>query len=274
MLSYQHHYHAGNFADVLKHWVLIECVQHLQKKPKAFDYIDTHAGSGYYALDSIEATKTNEAANGVFKLKLDALPGFEPYKTLIENDLKKPAYPGSPEIVKRMLRDTDKAWLYELHPRSYKELSAQCTRRQGCFVKQEDGFKGLLSLLPNKHRRALVLIDPSYEIKEDYAKVVEVMAKAYQKMPQTMIALWYPVVERRQIDTLVRDIQTSTMRNVQQFELSVADDLHRGMTGSGMIVVNPPWTLAQNFNAAMPAVADVLAEDGVRRLVHQVLVEE
>lgn len=273
MLSYQHHYHAGNFADVLKHWVLIECVKHLQKKPKAFEYIDTHAGSGYYSLSSEEARKTGESNTGVAKLDWK-LSGLGDYNCLVADDLLKQAYPGSPEIVKRMLRPDDKAWLYELHPRSLVELKQQCRRNQGCVVKQDDGFKGLLSLLPNKSRRALVLIDPSYEIKSDYRTVVEVMDKAYQKMSQVMLALWYPVVERRTIQQLVRAIQASRLRNVQQFELGIADDAHRGMTASGMIVVNPPWTLADHFQQTMPKVSLNLSEDGVSRVLFQQLVEE
>ncbi|SMF48145.1 23S rRNA (adenine2030-N6)-methyltransferase [Alteromonadaceae bacterium Bs31] len=260
MLSYQHQYHAGNHADVLKHWLLIECVKYLQKKDKPFDYIDTHAGAGMYGLNSVEALKTGESRAGVLKLDWPNLKGFEEYHALVAKDLAQARYPGSPELVNRLLREGDHSWLFELHPQTLQELQRHCQTQRKTYVKQQDGFQGLLSLLPTKSRRALVLIDPSYEIKSDYQTVVQILAKAYQKMPQVMALLWYPVVDRSFISAMEREIKKTAMRNVQLFELCVAADEAKGMTGSGLIALNPPWLLAESFERVIPAVAKMLAQ--------------
>lgn len=262
MLSYQHHYHAGNHADVLKHWLLLECLYYLQKKNKPFDYIDTHAGAGLYQLDSKEAQKTRESAKGVLQLDWEKLPGLALYRSAVEDDLSRNQYPGSPLLVKRLLRSEDNAWFFELHPQTITELREHCAKKHKCFVQQEDGFVGLLGLLPNKSRRALVLIDPSYEIKDDYQTVVTIMAKAYKKMPQTMLLLWYPVVDRQRINTLERVIKESAIRNVQLFELGINKNADFGMGASGMIIVNPPWTLADHFDQWAPELARQLGQDG------------
>ncbi len=270
MLSYQHAYHAGNHADVLKHWTLLACVEHLLKKDKPFVYIDTHAGSGSYQLDSPTALKTGEARQGILKLLSSPLAGLESYRQAVAADLLQQRYPGSPLLVKRCLRPGDSAWLYELHPQTLRELHSHCGQgrmrsQQACHVRQEDGFQGLLSRLPVSNRRALVLIDPSYEIKSDYQQVVNVMAQAYRKMPQTLLLLWYPVVNRQWINALELAIQKTAMSNVQLFEMGVADDSAKGMTASGMIAVNPPWSLAEQFQQTMPTVSGWLARDGVSR---------
>ncbi|WP_372763651.1 23S rRNA (adenine(2030)-N(6))-methyltransferase RlmJ [Litorivivens sp.] len=274
MLSYQHHYHAGNHADVLKHWLLLECVQHLQKKDKPFDYIDTHAGAGCYNLRSVEARKTSEAQQGVQKLPWAELPELAYYRERVSTDLQGDRYPGSPLLVARELRRGDRAWLFELHPRAVVELERNCSRKRVCHVRKEDGFKALLSLLPNASRRALVLIDPSYEVKSDYRTVVSVAATALQKMPQTMLLIWYPVVERSRIKVLEQDVKKAGLRNAQLFELGVADDGGAGMSASGLIAINPPWTLAEKFQKLAPALSAALAPDGKPRWRHQVLVPE
>ncbi len=274
MLSYQHHYHAGNHADVLKHWLLLECVRHLQRKDKPFDYIDTHAGAGLYDLNSDQARKTGEALQGVQKIDWSKLPELVDYQASIANDLAQQRYPGSSLLVTRALRTGDRGWLYEMHPRTVKELELHCARRKSCFVRQDDGFKGVLSLLPNPSRRALVLIDPSYEVKQDYQTVVEVADACIKKMPQTMLLIWYPVVDRSRITTLEKHIGRTAMRNVHLFEMGVADDSCDGMTASGLIAVNPPWTLADRFAQLAPALSAQLADDGKSRWRHQELVPE
>lgn len=266
MLSYQHQFHAGNHADVLKHWLLIECVNYLKKKTKPFDYIDTHAGAGLYLLDSLEAKKTQEAENGVLKLNFEQVNGLESYQLQTGNYLEKNQYPGSPMIVNDMLREGDHSWLYELHPQTIEELRAHCERKRMTYVKQQDGFEALPGLLPTKSRRALVLIDPSYEIKTDYQRVVKLISVAYQRAPNTVFLLWYPVVQRYLIDELEKDFINSDVRNVVLFEMGVAEDAEKGMTASGIIAVNPPWTLAEKFNKVFPAVSQRLSVDGRARV--------
>ncbi len=271
MLSYQHHYHAGNHADVLKHWALIECVEHLQKKPTPFEYIDTHAGAGRYRLDSAEAQKVGEYKNGVGKLLDQRWPGLANYLEMVSDDVCRLRYPGSPEIVNRMLRDHDRSSLFELHPKTLRELQDNCARRRQTNVRAEDGLKGLLALLPVQSKRAIVLIDPSYEVKSEYDQVVSVMEKAWQKMTQATILLWYPVVDRDRINRLERQVKKTKIKNVQLFEMSLAEDDDKGMTGSGLVIVNPPWTLAEKFNDLMPKVSTQLSSDGKSRIRYQVL---
>lgn len=274
MLSYQHHYHAGNHADVLKHWVLLACMRHMQKKDKPFDYIDTHAGAGLYRLDSAKARKTAESDEGVLKLDWKKLKGLSDYRSQIADDIRTKRYPGSPLLAKRLLRPGDKAWLFELHPKTIVELRTHCEKHKVCHVRQEDGFKGLQSLLPTASKRALVLIDPSYEIKSDYQTVVKVMENAWQKMPQAMLLLWYPVVDVHQIRQMEKAFAKSKMRNVHLFEMGIFDNSEPGMSASGMVVVNPPWTLAEDFIKTIPAVSAHLAKDQKAHWRHQQLVAE
>ena len=274
MFSYQHHYHAGNHADVLKHWLLLTCVRHLQLKEKPFDYIDTHAGAGFYRLDSTMARKTAESDDGVLKLDWTKLPGLEDYHRQVAEDIATRRYPGSPLLVKRLLRPGDKAWLFEMHPQTINELRQYCEQRRTCHVRREDGFKALSALLPTASHRALVLIDPSYEVKSDYQTVVKVMTAAYQKMPGAIMLLWYPIVDKQQIYQLEKGFANSKMRNVHLFEMGIAEPDESGMTASGMVVVNPPWTLADDFTRTIPGVSAQLARDQQPRWRHQVLTTE
>lgn len=274
MLSYLHSFHAGNHADVIKHWLLLECVHYLQLKPAPFQYIDTHSGAGLYSTKSFEAKKTGEIEQGVLKIPQQDFPELEVLWDAVNDDLNQNHYPGSPLLVKRLLREGDKAWLYEMHPKVIGTLKDNCEQRRKCYVKQEDGFQGLLSVLPVKNARALVLVDPSYEIKSDYQHVVDVLSKAYQKMPQAMMLLWYPVVNRETINEMERRIQRSPMKNVQLFEVGVADDEQKGMGSSGMVIVNPPWTLAEKFKKTAEKLSLGLSEDGKSRWRFEQLVAE
>ena len=175
MLSYRHSFHAGNFADVLKHVVIVEILEHLTQKDKAFDYIDTHAGAGVFSLESEHATKLQEYTNGIGKLKTQDWPELARYFEIISSFNERGSlayYPGSPMFARHFLRSRDRAWLYELHPVDFDLLMNNIGSDRQIRLKQEDGFKGLLSLLPPLSRRGLVLIDPPYEVKADYQQVV------------------------------------------------------------------------------------------------------
>jgi len=262
MLSYQHHYHAGNHADVLKHWLLCECLAYMQQKDKAFDYIDTHAGAGLYPLDGKLAKKLNEHAQGLDRLLAEPVTGMELYLEQIAFFRSRRIYPGSATLAKNVMRQQDKSWLFELHPQAFRELQRNCERKQKIHVRQQDGFEGLLSLLPVPSRRALVLIDPAYEIKKEYQQVVDTLKSAHQKMPQTMILLWYPVVNRQMIDRLQSKIISSGIKDVCQFELGVREEIpHSGMSASGLFVINPPWTLKSKVDEVLPKLSRCLAED-------------
>ncbi len=265
MLSYRHSYHAGNYADVLKHIVLIEILEHLIKKDSAFDYIDTHAGAGLYDLRSEHATKLHEYINGVGKLKRTELPELSHYFSILDNynsDGKLDFYPGSPFIAINYMRAKDRSWLFELHPKDAALLLNSTAKMKAVRVLHEDGLKGLLSLVPPVSRRALVLIDPSYEIKSDYAAVVDTLIEAYKKFPTGIYALWYPVVDRKIIDTLERKLIRSGIKKIQRFELGIAaDQFGTGMSANGMIVINPPWTLMDKMTAVLPKLVTQLAGD-------------
>jgi len=274
MLSYQHQYHAGNHADVLKHWLLIECIEHLKKKDKPFDYIDTHAGAGRYQLNSSEAQKTGEHKDGIAKLKGLSWPELDTYLSLVQEDLSKQQYPGSPEIVNRMLRRGDHSWLHEMHPKTYNELERNCARKRQTIVRHEDGYSGMTGLLPVASHRALVLIDPSYEVKSEYDMAFEAINKAWKKMSQTTFLLWFPVVDRPRIDRLEKRFKKSAIKNIQVFEMGVSDDEGKGMTASGLIVVNPPWTLAERFKLLVPKLSSLLADDDKSRARHEIITPE
>lgn len=261
MLSYQHHYHIGNHADVLKHWILLECVNYMQKKNKPFEYIDTHAGAGLYNLDDDKTQKLKEFETGFSKLVANPSEQFSAFMDAILPFWEQGQYPGSPALVDNQMRPGDRSWLFELHPQTFAELERHCARNKRVFVRKKSGFEGLLALLPSQLKRALVLIDPAYEINSDYQTVVDVIAKGYNKMPSATFLLWYPVVKRNTIDALEARFAATNLRNVQLFELNItADTDEKGMTGSGMIVVNPPYTLWQLANDRLPLLTSILGE--------------
>ncbi|MFZ2170615.1 MAG: 23S rRNA (adenine(2030)-N(6))-methyltransferase RlmJ [Methylococcaceae bacterium] len=268
MLSYRHSFHAGNFADVLKHIVLIEILDYLKKKDKPFCCIDTHAGPGTYQLNGEYAQKNREFENGIGKLwQRDDLPDrVASYVDLIKRFNSSgllSCYPGSPAIAKQLLRNKDRLFLYELHSTEIELLSNAVNKDRRIKVFHADGLKHAIGLLPPGEHRGLTLIDPSYEIKSDYSLVVETLIAMYKRFATGTYALWYPVVERSRNQKLEKAIQTSDIKNVQLFELGIGADTNRhGMTASGMIVINPPWTLAATMQQILPWLADVLSNEG------------
>ncbi len=268
MLSYRHSFHAGNFADVLKHIILIKILEHLKKKDKPFCCIDTHAGPGEYALDEGYALKNREFENGIAKLwQRDDLPdsvaNYVNFIKKFNNTDELIRYPGSPLIIKQFLRNNDRLFLYELHSTEIELLNLAVTRDRRVKVFHADGLKNVLGLLPPNEHRGMILIDPSYEIKSDYNLVIETLIQMHKRFATGIYALWYPVVERSRNKQLEKAIKNSGIKNVQLFELGIKTDTHEhGMTASGMIVVNPPWTLAADMQQILPWLADVLGIDG------------
>ena len=268
MLSYRHSFHAGNFADVLKHIILIRNLEYLTKKDKPFCCIDTHAGPGKYELDGEYALKNREFDNGIAKLwQRSDLPEFVAHYVSLIKRFNKPdkltRYPGSPLITKQLLRDKDRLCLFELHNTEIKLLNAEAKKDKRIKIFHADGLKSYLTLLPPFERRGLVLIDPSYEIKSDYQQVVETLAAMHKRFATGTYALWYPVIERSRNQKLERALQAAGIKNVQLFELGIRADSHEhGMTASGMIVINPPWTLGAEMQQVLPWLADVLGHNG------------
>lgn len=269
MLSYRHSFHAGNPADVLKHIVLIETLTYLTKKDKALDYIDTHSGVGLYKLAADEAQKTQEYKDGIEKLwqYQGESEEISRYVQLAKqfNKGNLAVYPGSPLIADKLLRKDDKRWLFELHPKDYVSLSNNIEElsnsRKHSRVRKEDGFVGLQGLLPPQSKRACVLIDPPYEVKKDYETAVNTVIKAHRKFATGTYMIWYPVVERERIDKMEQALVASGVKRVQLFELATsADTDEKGMTASGMIVINPPWLLKESMDKVLPELVSLLSD--------------
>ena len=274
MFSYRHAFHAGNHADVLKHVILVRLLKHLAEKETPFWVIDTHAGAGVYALDSEWASKRSEFADGVGRIwpRTDAPPAVADYLEevrAVNPDGRLRHYPGSPFIAMRHLRERDRLRLFELHVSEVKALGRNVEAAGSAFARRTridevDGFDGLKALLPPPPRRALVLIDPSYEDKRDYARVVATLKDALTRFATGCYAIWYPQVQRRDVTEMVRKLSRMPGLKWLHASLSVrtpaADGL--GLHGSGMFVVNPPWTLRVAMQASLPWLAEALRQDG------------
>lgn len=259
MLSYRHGFHAGNFADVLKHTVLCRVLSYLRQKDKPLLYLDTHAGRGLYSLTTQEALKTGEFQQGIGRVWQQQWPeAMQPYievMTTLNPDGSLQRYPGSPWLAHALLRSSDRLHLCELHPQDFPALTRvfRGERRIYCF--QEDGFEHALATVPPIERRGVILIDPSYEIKTDYQRVVRELVLLHRKFATGVYLLWYPVVSRSRIDQMRRQLTGTGIRRICAFEISLAEDEQEGMTGSGMIVINPPWPLMEEMRELLPFLA-------------------
>jgi 23S rRNA (adenine2030-N6)-methyltransferase len=264
MLSYQHAFHAGNHADVLKHLALVLTLDHLRQKPAPLELIDTHAGAGLYALDSDWAQKTREYEGGIGRLWGQAgLP--EPLMRYLQciraanagEKLQK--YPGSPWLMHQALREQDRLWLFELHAADAEQLTRRWSRDRRVQVGHEDGLAGALARLPPASRRGLVLVDPAYETRGEYVEVLRFLDGAMRRFATGVVLLWYPILERSAVRRLERDIAQRVQRPVQLFELTVASSRSgRGMTGSLLLAINPPYRLMEQMRACLPALARVI----------------
>ena len=267
MLSYRHSFHAGNFADVLKHTVSVSILNHMLKKDKPFCYLDTHSGCGAYSLSSEQALKTQEFNNGIMRLwgRTDLPEPVANYMQQVAefnavHDLKH--YPGSPSIARQMLREDDRMFLFELHPNEFTNMRENFSGDRQIKMSKSDGLQGLIANMPPKERRGYILIDPSYEIKTEYQEVVDTLIESVKRFATGTYALWYPVVNRITIKKMERELMTSGIKNIQLFELGIeADSGEKGMTSSGMIVINPPWTLKKEMQASLPFLAKNLAKE-------------
>ena len=283
MFSYRHGFHAGNHADVLKHTALIAMLRHLTAKETPLWVVDTHAGAGLYRLDSDYAGTSGEALEGIQKLAAAAdagqalAPPVADYLELVRGFNPKGGlkiYPGSPFIAQRVLRTEarDKLKLYELHPSDSQALAGhveQLGAGRQVSVAREDGFGALKAVLPPPSRRALVLIDPSYEIKSDYAKVLAALKDSLQRFATGTYAVWYPVIPRPEAHELPRKLKTlgnqarkpwlhATLSIGQKDPVPGAPPQKPGLTASGLFVLNPPHTLKPALQQALPQLLEIL----------------
>ncbi|MCQ8182897.1 23S rRNA (adenine(2030)-N(6))-methyltransferase RlmJ [Methylomonas sp. SURF-1] len=279
MLSYRHGFHAGNFADVLKHSLLTLVIAAFKQKTKPFVYIDTHAGAGKYSLKSEFAEKTGEYRQGIVPVWRASDPPAElrDYLAAVraENTGKQLLrYPGSPQLVRRLVRPQDRLLLSELHSSDADALQQLFAGDKQVVVAREDGLSMLAKKLPPIQRRGLVLIDPSYEMRDEYKKVVAAVVSAHRHFATGVYALWYPVIERAATEDFVAKLAGTGIPKQLRIEHCVADDgAGRGMTGSGMLFINPPWMLASQAQTLLPWLDRVLADGGGRWKVDWIVPE-
>jgi len=269
MLSYRHAFHAGNHADVLKHLILIEIAQYMAEKPAPFWIIDTHAGAGRYALESAHATKLGEYRDGVGRLwEAKGLPkaalNYLDFVKMLNPDGQLRHYPGSPWLARQLLRDSDRLRLYEMHSTDGK-LLMECFKGSGreVAITDGDGFTGLKAILPPPPRRALVLIDPSYETKGDYTAVIKALQDSLKRFATGTYALWYPMLgkqESRQLPDKLKRLGAANWLHAT-LEVKAPSRDGYGMHGSGMFIINPPWTLEKTLHDTLPTLATLLAQD-------------
>ncbi len=269
MLSYRHGFHAGNHADVLKHGVCAFVARYLRQKEAGVLFLDTHAGAGLYDLRTPEAEKTAEYRSGIGRLMPHAAVAPEllsDYLALVRSlngDGGLRTYPGSPWLIMALMREQDRAVFHELHPTDEASLSALARQRHRVHVERSDGLRGLIAHMPPPERRALCLIDPSYEIKTDYALVAAAVARAWKKFPGGIYIWWYPVIDRSRVRAMELAMLAAGIRKTYRVELCMLPDTpERGMTGSGLFIVNPPFTLPDAAAAALPWLVETLAAEG------------
>jgi len=283
MFSYRHAFHAGNHADVLKHFVQLQLLQYLNQKDVAYSYIDTHAGAGVYALDSVQATKTAEFETGIAPLwdRTDLPEALAEYVNLIKAmnpSGKMRYYPGSPYVAEQVAREMDRLRLFELHPADVRLLADNFTkleqhqaaqgkrstvRGKRVIVNKADGFLGVRALLPPPSRRALVLCDPPYEDKQDYRKVIDMLGDALKRFPSGTYAIWYPVLQRIEARNFAEKLKHLPAQSWLNVTLSISGPTPDGIAlhTSGMFVLNPPYTLAATLKTVMPYLVQVLGRD-------------
>ena len=280
MLSYRHSFHAGNHADVLKHIVQTLIIESLKEKEKPFLYLDTHAGAGRYQLTNAHATRTGEYLEGIARLWQQEevpeliLPYLEAVGSLNTSDELR-YYPGSPLLAAKLLREQDLLMLTELHPTDFPLLRTEFSRDKRVRVCREDGFGQLKSKLPPASRRGFALIDPPYELKQDYSAVVKGIVEGHKRFATGTYAIWYPVVHRQQIKRMLKELEATGIRKILQIELAVKPDSDQlGMTASGMIVINPPWKLASQMTSILPWLHKTLVPEGTGHTLVEWVVPE
>jgi 23S rRNA (adenine2030-N6)-methyltransferase len=278
-MNYRHAFHAGNFADVIKHIVLVRILTYLQEKEAAFRVIDTHAGAGLYDLTSEEAERSGEWLTGIARVMQArfspaAIELVTPYLDLVrafnpQRDLK--AYPGSPLIARALLRPQDRLTACELEPNARKKLIEALRRDEQARVVDLDGWMALSAFVPPNERRGLVLIDPPFEAKDEFERMAAGFATAFAKWPTGSYLLWYPAKSRRATDTLAEHVAATTASAASpgkclRLEFSVAPQAaDAALTSAGLLIVNPPWTLANELKIILPELEKPLGLGGAGR---------
>lgn len=277
MLAYRHAFHAGNHADVLKHLVLTLVLRYMNQKDKPYRMVDTHAGAGGYSLEGRYAQKKGEFEQGIGRLwgRDDLPPALADYVGLVrqfnpQGPLEQ--YPGSPAFAQMLLRAQDQLRLFELHPTDYRILASYLGKVKGAEVANADGFAGLKGTLPPPSRRGLVLIDPSYEGHHDYGRVIATLRDALVRFAEGVYMVWYPQVQKVEAAELPRRLEALAPKGWLHARLTVQepDSQGFGLAGSGVFILNPPYTLHDELLPLLPWLVDVLGQyDGANYLLEQ-----
>ena len=265
MLSYRHGYHAGNAADVLKHFILIYVLDYIKKKDKGFIFIDSHAGAGKYLISDPYMQKNKEYLQGIEKilqLKNDNI-FLKKYLDLVKSinfnsDLK--IYPGSCFLAARSLRPNDNLYFFELHPKEFLNLKKNFENDSRVIIENRDSYQRLKKLLPPKEKRAVILIDPSYELKDEYEKVSEMLSDCYKKFPLGVYIIWYPVLKNKKSEKFIFNVLKKNYKNLSHVEM-ITDNLNNGMQGSGLFILNCPWSIENDIKKSLETIFDCLKKN-------------
>ncbi len=273
MLSYRHAFHAGNHADILKHYVLSLVLEYFNQKDKPYSVIDTHAGAGLYSFDDAFMQKNKEFETGISRLlSAESLPdSLGKFVKLIwsfnQNETLK-NYPGSPKITESFLRPNDKLYLFELHRNEYDILlnNFKDSARKQTKISSQDGFKGLKTYLPPHSKRGITIIDPPYEDKKDYETVVTAIEDALRRFATGCYIVWYPQLKNKQFLSMIeslRELSATSWLNVS-LQVTKPSPEGYGMYGSGLFVINPPWTIPKILQESLPSLENLLGQDAGR----------
>lgn len=275
-MNYRHHFHAGNFADVMKHVVLLQLLRGMQKKEKGFLYLDTHAGRGSYDLSAAERgdtlARTPEHPDGIGRLwsRADAPAAVAEYLEMVRGFDRERGnagdatryYPGSPWIARRAARPQDRLVLCEKHPEEFSQLDIEFGPESRAQVRETDGYAAVRAVLPPLERRALVLIDPPFEAQDEFEQIARATGETLRRLPSAVVAIWYPLTERARVDAFFTELLALKLPPTLELELAIAGDRSPlKMKGCGLVVINPPWQFDAVVEAPLRWLAEVLAQE-------------
>lgn len=278
-MNYRHIYHAGNFADVFKHLIVARIIEYLKKKNHAFRVIDTHAGVGVYDLSSEEAQKTGEWIDGIGRIlgkpiKPEIEPLIKPWLDVVVGlnaaQDKLTRYPGSPILIRKLLRKQDRLTAIELHETDYKKLAGNFSGDYQARIIHLDGYLALGAHVPPKEKRGLILVDPPFEKTDEFERLVDGLIKAYKRFPGGIYALWYPVKHYNELNWFMNELKGTGIAKILRLELRIRQRSQTpGLDGCGMIIVNPPYVLSEEMKQLKPLLLERLAQDSHAQLIDE-----